>query len=68
MDRFADLIRDAAARGEVGAGDPRRRARALVAYVEGVVLLAKTHNDPEVVRQLADVAFDVIGARSVAIV
>jgi len=55
--RFAHAIertlREAVAAGELSDDtDPPSAARALVAYFEGVRLLARTHNDPSLVRTL----------------
>lgn len=49
-----DAIREAQAAGDVDpAVDPDEIADAAVAYFEGVVLLAKTRNDPALLRRLA---------------
>lgn len=45
-------LRDAVERGELPPLNIEATARAIFAYVEGVLLLAKTHNDPEILRQL----------------
>ncbi|MCA9654620.1 MAG: TetR/AcrR family transcriptional regulator [Myxococcales bacterium] len=47
------LLRRAADRGELRVPDAERSAEALVAYVQGVTLLAKTTNDPDVFLRLA---------------
>lgn len=51
---LAGVIQEAMNRGEIPAGDPEVAAEALIAYQEGAVLLAKTHNDPTWIRRLAD--------------
>lgn len=45
-------LREAIAVGELPPLDIEATARAMFAYVEGVLLLAKTHNDAEILRQL----------------
>ena len=45
-------LRDAVDCGDLPEIDIALTAQALLAYMEGVVLLAKTWNDPEIVRQL----------------
>ncbi|GIX49487.1 MAG: TetR family transcriptional regulator [Candidatus Tectimicrobiota bacterium] len=47
------MLREAAGEGPLAAADVSMTARTIVAYFEGVMLLAKTQNDPAVVRQLA---------------
>ena len=55
LDRVAAAIRrtlqEAVAVGEVGALDTEATAQAVLAYMEGVALLAKSKNDPRVMRQ-----------------
>jgi TetR/AcrR family transcriptional regulator, transcriptional repressor for nem operon len=46
------VLREASDAGELAKLDCRATASAMVAYLEGLTLLAKTQNDPEVVRQL----------------
>ena len=43
---------DAVADGEIATQDTRATAEAIVAYMEGVMLLAKTRNDPEIIHHL----------------
>lgn len=45
-------LADAVATGDLPAIDIPATAQAMFAYFEGVMLLAKTHNDPEILRQL----------------
>ena len=45
-------LEEAIAAGELPPLDVSATARAMIAYFEGVTLLAKTHNDPEILRQL----------------
>jgi len=50
---FAATLYEAAGPGDLGAGvDIEESAKAMLAYLEGIMLMAKTRNDPEVVRQL----------------
>ena len=48
---FERLLRDALDAGAIRAVAPRRTARALAAYLEGVVMLAKVSNDPMVLME-----------------
>ncbi len=48
-----EALRDAILAGQAPKQDVRVTAQAILAYMEGVLLLAKTKNDPEVIRQLA---------------
>ena len=54
--RFQKLIRatlqDAMDNGDIEAIDTDATAQAMLAYFEGCMLLAKTHNDPTLLRQL----------------
>jgi TetR/AcrR family transcriptional repressor of nem operon len=51
-ERFQGALQEALQRGEVGDIDVPATARAMLAYMEGVMLMAKTRNDPEVIRRL----------------
>ncbi len=53
---FAGALRDAVDSGDLPEIDISLAAHALLAYMEGVVLLAKTWNDPDMVRRLAQSA------------
>ena len=46
------VLRAAIASGEIPEQDVARTAEAITAYVEGIHLLAKNQNDPEVIRRL----------------
>jgi len=50
--RFRDTLEDAVAAGAMAPLDTENTAAAMLAYLEGVILLAKTQNDPEVIRVL----------------
>ena len=51
--RFAATLDEAAGRGDLDADvDIESTAKAMFAYIEGIMLMAKTRNDPEVIRQL----------------
>jgi TetR/AcrR family transcriptional repressor of nem operon len=56
-------LRRAIAAEELPAIDPTLTAQAVVAYFEGVLMLAKTHNDPHVVKRLAHGAAHLLEAR-----
>lgn len=49
---FRATLQDAVACGELEPIDIEATAKAMLAYAEGVMLMAKTRNDPEVVREL----------------
>jgi TetR/AcrR family transcriptional repressor of nem operon len=50
---FRATLREAVDGGSLGGIDIPATAQAMFAYLEGVLLLAKTHNDPQLIRQLA---------------
>jgi TetR/AcrR family transcriptional repressor of nem operon len=50
--RFHETLDEAVERGDIPPLDSAATAQAMLAYIEGIILLAKTHNDPEVVRIL----------------
>jgi TetR/AcrR family transcriptional repressor of nem operon len=49
---FQQILVEAVASGDCPPLDIPATAQAMFAYFEGVMLLAKTHNDPEILRQL----------------
>lgn len=51
-EKFRDTLEQAVAAGALAPLDTDRTASAMLAYLEGVIMLAKTENDPEVVRVL----------------
>lgn len=51
-DHLRTAVADAVASGAIEEVDVDATAEAMLAYVEGVQLLAKTRNDPELIRQL----------------
>jgi TetR/AcrR family transcriptional repressor of nem operon len=60
-------LREAMASGALPALDPVITAQAVVAYFEGVIMLAKTQNSPEVISRLAHGAVALIEAASGAL-
>ena len=50
--KFRDTLDEAVASGALAPLDTEHTASAMLAYLEGVILLAKTQNDPEVIRVL----------------
>ncbi|MEW8492710.1 MAG: TetR/AcrR family transcriptional regulator [Candidatus Thiodiazotropha taylori] len=50
--QFHDSLDEAVELGQIALLDTETTAQAMLAYLEGVILLAKTRNDPEVVRTL----------------
>lgn len=59
-DVLENALRQAIASGEIPISDPTRTAQALVAYLEGSTLLAKTYNDPTVLQQLSQGAISLV--------
>jgi len=57
---FATALDEAVANGELPALDTAAAARALFAYTEGIVLYAKTRNDPELIRELGKRALQLL--------
>jgi TetR/AcrR family transcriptional repressor of nem operon len=57
-------LEEAMRRGDVAEIRPSENARAVVAYMEGLLLLSRTYNDPSVLRRLGQKAVDLAGARS----
>jgi len=51
-ERFRDTLDEAVATGAMESLDTENTAAAMLAYLEGVIMLAKTQNDPEVIRLL----------------
>ncbi len=51
-DRFHETLDEAMEQGQIPPLDTKSTAQAMLAYLEGVILLAKSQNDPEVVRIL----------------
>jgi TetR/AcrR family transcriptional repressor of nem operon len=52
QDTFVQLLEKAVAQGDVFDIDAKATAAAMLAYFEGVLMMAKTRNDAEIVRQL----------------
>ena len=59
---FEQALREAAARGDVRETEVPGAAQALVAYLQGALLLARTHNDATTINTLADHAVKLAGA------
>ncbi len=51
-DRFREALEEAIERGDITPLDTTNTAEAMLAYLEGVILLAKTQNDPELIYRL----------------
>ncbi len=56
---FAATLTEAVEIGEIAEIDILATAQAMVAYVEGIMLMAKTRNDPEIIRQLGPAMVDI---------
>jgi TetR/AcrR family transcriptional repressor of nem operon len=63
VDRFSALIEEAIGRGDLPRQDPRSTAASVLALIEGTLMLAKVSDDVEVLRDLGERAFRLIGAR-----
>ena len=50
--RFRETLEQAVAEGDIAPLDVEKTAEAMLAYLEGIILLAKAQNDPEVIYQL----------------
>lgn len=50
--RFREALEEAMELGQIEPLDAHATAQAMLAYLEGMILLAKTRNDPEVIREL----------------
>ena len=50
--RFRETLDEAIEKGLIVPLDAEATAQAMLAYLEGMILLAKTRNDPEVIREL----------------
>ncbi len=62
---FVDVLEDARAAGELeNNSDINELAQAALAYGEGVLMLAKTRNDPELIKRLLPKVGDLIGLKS----
>jgi TetR/AcrR family transcriptional repressor of nem operon len=59
---FETALADAMSQGHLGPIDVSETAQALVAYFQGALVLAKTHNDASVIANLASHARALIGA------
>lgn len=59
-------IRDAVAEGSIEACDPIRKAQMLTALVEGMVGQARIMNDPELLKNLAGMGFDMLRVKNTA--
>jgi TetR/AcrR family transcriptional regulator, transcriptional repressor for nem operon len=57
---FERTLGDAAASGRLRETDVRGLAQAVLAYFQGALLLAKTHNDASVIDRLADHAITLV--------
>ena len=68
---FEDSVRnleatviEAVQKGEIPELDTRKTALAILAFLEGMILVAKSKNDPEVIKNLSPVVFRLMGIRS----
>jgi TetR/AcrR family transcriptional repressor of nem operon len=62
---FETAIRDAHAAGAIYAPDAAAKSRVLRAYMEGLLTQARIQNNVEVLREMANGVFEVLGVKSV---
>jgi len=58
---YESALNDAAARGAVKIDDIQAKAKALFAFMEGVLSQARLQDDPEIIRDLGRRAFEFLG-------
>ncbi|HEY1793129.1 MAG TPA: TetR/AcrR family transcriptional regulator [Opitutaceae bacterium] len=63
---YESAIRDASALGLIEACEPKEKAMALLALLEGLVSQARIMNDPEILRQLPSMALGLLRAKAAA--
>ena len=63
---FEDALRQAIADGEVAAQDTRAGAQTIMAYLEGTNMLAKTRNDPGLIKQLGQAVVRLLAGSTAA--
>jgi TetR/AcrR family transcriptional repressor of nem operon len=61
---FEHIIQRGIDRGELAVVDPRGAAEAMMAMVQGAMVLTKTANDPQVFARLVDIALDGLTPRT----
>lgn len=62
-DRFREAIEDARAEGSLETDDPAKTAEWLFSFMEGALTNARIHNDPEILKDLYNGAFRLIGVK-----
>jgi TetR/AcrR family transcriptional repressor of nem operon len=63
---FESAIRDAHSAGLIDAPDVQAKARMIRAYYEGVMTQARIQNDVEILREIADGVFAILGVKETA--
>src|SRR3954470_11765981 len=63
---YESVIRDALAEGSIEPCDPAQKAVALIGLIEGIVSQARIMNDPEILRNLAYMALELLRAKQPA--
>lgn len=56
---FKQTLEEAQANEDIGAVDIEATAQAMLGYIEGIMLLAKTRNEPELMRRLGPAVADI---------
>jgi TetR/AcrR family transcriptional repressor of nem operon len=59
-------IREAMRDGTIEAGDPEKRTLVLASFIEGMLLQARILNDPELLRNLAEMGIEILRVKSPA--
>jgi TetR/AcrR family transcriptional repressor of nem operon len=57
-------VREAMADGSIEPGDPAKRATVLTSFIEGMMLQARTMNDPEVLKDLAEMGLEILRVKA----
>lgn len=57
---FEDTLQEAVEAGQIPRISVRRAAQSVLAYLEGMILMAKSKNDPEVIRNLSPSVFHLL--------
>jgi TetR/AcrR family transcriptional repressor of nem operon len=57
-------VREAIADGSLEPGDPAKRSQLLISFIEGMMLQARTMNDPEILRDLLDMGLEILRVKA----
>lgn len=59
-------VREAMANGSIEAGDPVKRTVVLISFIEGMMLQARTNNDPEILKGLHEMGLEILRVKEPA--